>query len=43
VEKPFSDWISSSVLENLDISKIPNILVRDDGKPVARILIKDQS
>jgi len=43
VETPFSDFIFPSVLKKLDISKVLNILLRGDGKPIARILIKDQS
>jgi len=32
-----------SDMEKLDVSKIPNILLREDGNPVARILMKDHS
>jgi len=32
-----------SDFEKIDVSKIPNILLREDGMPVARILMKDQT
>jgi len=43
IELLYEDFLLPSRLESLDIKTIPHALVREDGKPILSILIKDQS